>query len=936
MAASNSPNSGSQRKVNVKVTAEIQEALRNLSQLERQVNKIGDLADQGERQQKGFLSPKQVAMYRKILAEIEKTYDKHYDNLGRMSQDYHAKQQKAVADLARRQQALNRAQGGNKWGDVASPRIVEYHERKLKEAQGNVDTLRPLKAELDRMAEIMRQIEGERNRGGTHADRVNNLHELDPYTKHQMQAMVNVAGSTGIISSIGALVNYLGTGKDLVRDREARVRDITQRGAYDGSDESNISRLEKVGREYGYNSSDTVALQSLLMQGGTGDRAKSLQDVESGQQFGRAFGVGSDALAPGFNMFRQMGTMEEGDMKHFAELIAGAISATNMDGRQEEMIRSTTLLASSVSQGLVKMSEQQFGNIASLQAAIGSATPELRGDRGAAMLTNLDQGIKGADHNLELLMGKGTEFTGIEGYYQLQLLKEEGLSNPDNLKRILQNTDKGLGTREMRNLALRNFGLSLHQIEELEKNGTFDKIKNGEMEFTPDMLENLGTQKLSEQTDSYKDSETATRQVNDAAQEIRQRNVADEYEATGSWVMDKFNSMPDWAQKTAVFGGALGGMLFGGKIIRGAGSLLQKGYKAIRPTIGAAGAAGGAAGAGGGIAGWWNRLRGGGGGTPPTGTPPVPPTGGTPPTGGARPPVILGPNGQPLPPSTPPVPPTPPAPPKGGFWNSLGKGGKNLLKGGGKVLGPVGQVMTFDFVDKIGYDFADWFWGHREGDKYNTPGLFDNPFAQQEVHKETKSWVGKRLWDDVSDRFSKEGRKEAADDLAVRNYKFNHPESASKSNEEILQLSKDESVRKQEEFRKMLDPNGDAARFGEMLKAHAKQPTPAPVIPSLTNTPDILSLGKGPLTKEAALKEMGFQQPNWLVDFSDAIENWEKSLDKKATITQEHTVKVVIDGKIDGMTPENQNEVKDAMIPFFQNGQYNPFNLNLMFDQKRR
>ena len=904
-----SSNKNTQRDVNVKVNAEVREALRNLSQLERQVNKLGDLADQGERQQRGFLSPKQVTMYRKILNEIERAYGKHYKNVTEMGEEFQKKQQKAMEDLAKRQQNLNRAQGGNKWGDVASPRIVDYHERKLKESQSYVDSLTPLKAELDRMTELVRKMGGERDRGQGHAERINNLHEMDPYTKHQIQSAVNVASTTGIISSIGALVNYLGVGKDLIRDREAGVRNVVQGGAYEGSDETNIKKIEDVGIRNGYNSADTTLLQSMLNQGGTRDQDKSLQDVQTGQQFGRAFGIDQDALVPGYNMLRQMGTMDEGEMKRFADLLAGAIAANGMDGRQEEMIRSTTLLAHSVSQGLVEMSKGQLNNIVSLQAALGSASPELRGERGASMLSNLDQGIKGADHNLELLLGKGTEFTGIEGYYQLQLLKEEGLSNPENFQRILQNTEKGLGTREMRNLALRQFGLSLHQIEEMEKTGMLDQIRDGTLKFDESMLESLGTEKLAEQDSSYRESETATRQSNDAQQEQRQRNVADEWEAVGSWIMDKFNNLPDWVQKAGIFGGAVGGGLLGGKLVRGAGRALMGGYKKVSPTIGEKNAPKTI------LDRLFNRKP----PTPPAtpGTPPATP--GTP-TG---PRTILGPDGKPLAPSSSvPEPPTKPA----SKLSKLGKWGGKL--GGKKVsalLGIASGAATIASMPDMFESASDLFSGGLSNEMHSE----GRPLAQEELQARFPKGLPSYL-----QAYVDAGHRVTNDmlDMSHPNYyrKWNGYYQTEEGQREAALFNTNPGQRKRYYY------NGEGAEPNpisqDQVSAIADWASNVHPLAKASNyeTP-------GLMTPQQTISKMAeTKQPTWVKEFSDVFKGWERLLDKKNNITQEHTVRVIIDGKIDGMDPNNQAQVKDSMMEFFKNGIYNPFaNFNLMMDQKR-
>lgn len=63
----------------------------------------------------------------------------------------------------------------------------------------------------------------------------------------------------------------------------------------------------------------------------------------------------------------------------------------------------------------------------------------------------------------------------------------------------------------------------------------------------------------------------------------------------------------------------------------------------------------------------------------------------------------------------------------------------------GKILGPAGEIATFDWVDKLAFDAGDWLFGHKKGQQYSKPGVFKNPF-KMETYQDDRPGVLKRLY----------------------------------------------------------------------------------------------------------------------------------------------------------------------------------------------
>jgi len=880
------------RRVDVKVTADVKEALRSVSQLERQATKLGDLADQGVQRQGGFLSPKQVDMYRKIVKEIETTYSNHYKRLQEMQEQYSRKVEASQRKLATHQEALNRAQGANKWGDVASPSIIAYHERKISDAQKELNSTEDMKASISQMTQAISQLQVERLRSQQHASRIDRLHEMAPRTRYAIQGMADAAISSGGITSLGSLISYLGDGKDLIRDRESLARMLAQKGGYEGSDEQNLKAITETGLQSGYAPGQTALLQGSIIQGGTQDRDKALQDVLAAQQFSRAYSVNPEELASGFGILRKMGTLDEGQMKRFADMIGGSIKANSMNGREEEMIRATTMLISSVSRGMTELSDSQAGNVLALQAALGDAVPTLRGEQGAEVLGGIDAAIKAQDPNGDILLGKGTRFTGIEGYYDLELQKAEGLSNPDNLRTLLTNIRNNFSSPEYQQIVLRDWvnnrggNMSLPQAKALMESGLWDQIVSGNAQLTQEQLIQYGMADQTQRLQAYDESETSNRQYNEAMREARQLNVADEYEATGTWVMDQFNKLPDGVQKTAIFGG---GLLGAGALYKMRG-LLFKGYKTFKPPIGGAGAGG----AGAGLAGWVQRLL---GKKTPTPVPTATAASEAAATRAAT--TIFGADGKPI--STVAEEVLEAGTKNGGkgLMSRLGNWGKGLFKWGGRAAGAAGTVLLADEATDQANNVIDWLIGHQEGQSKNKKLL--------------SNWFKDDKYED-----SREGVLKPAADWMV------------------------ETDAKIKTWFKNLFGGADDTKKLQSNNGSNQNPT-AQNLGAYYN-PMTDSLYYRPASSNAQSSKQGTATiPD---DTTKAWENmWEKSLKEftnqiekaRPTVTQEQIIKIVVDGKIQGVTPATESTIKDSIKDFFSwsnpNGMYG-FMLNT--DQKRR
>lgn len=593
--------------VRLKMSLDTSDAVKSLRDFEKQADKLGNLADQGEKLQGGFLSRKQVQTYRGILSDMESTYTRYKQNLTQIDRRYEQLQRsedmrqlrQLENNLKKRQELYNKSMGNNRWGDVASPKIQEYHrsqvgvaEKQLSAHQDSatlkqiLQELKELESSRNALATTVQNLDMQNNRAQGYANRINNLYERNPRNERMANAASTALSATGVVTSIGGYVSYTSTGIDMLRDQERSSQNVTQRlNSYFGvnaADSQHRESIQSMGESLGYNVGDVALVQQAQLNGGNaGDVTKFNSDTEALLKTSRSLALDPSSMAEETSAIKRLGAMEEGDMQKFANILAGAIQKTGASGREAEMLRSTTALLENVAQGQAELSSKAMSNVVGLQTAMGEAVPELKGERGAALLSSIDSNIKNGSPQLDLLMGKGTEFIGVEGMAKLEELKEQGIANPENLQRIFNNADRMFnGNESLIKFTLKEqLGLQMSEYNALKKGGFIDRIKAGDMP-TAEELQQAGITDLAEKWGKYDSSETGRLNSLDAQGQNLQADHAKAADEVAKDSRGLWHSLPDWMQHTllpaAAAGGAAASVLKGRALARGAARMMGR------------------------------------------------------------------------------------------------------------------------------------------------------------------------------------------------------------------------------------------------------------------------------------------------------------------------------------------------------------------------
>lgn len=856
-----------ERDINYNAKIDITEAVRNLRDLERKVNKLGDMADQGQRMQKGFLSTKQVALYKRILDEMKKAQEEFTEKQTKMSERLTEMQEKEEFkklknledNLKRRTELLRNAEGGNKWGDVASPAVQEFHRIKQSEAREQLEDYKgsdefttaenaskDLEAQIAKLGAVLDEFKLQDDRATPHINRINDLRTINPTVDNAIDGASGLARSAGIITGVGAYAGYVNKGIDGLRQQEQSASSVTQKlDEYSGvsnSDAEHRELAQPIGEKNQYDLFQTLALQQGIAKGGITDAEKLGKDTDAIQGYSRAYGTDPNSMAEGGSLLRKMGALEEGQMDKLAKMIGGQVAKNSLGGREEEVSRATIALASTVSQGMDKLTTQGLESIVGLQTDVGSVKG-MEGERGAATLANMDGAIKNSDSNFDLLLGKGTEFQTLEEMIEFEYQKEKGISDTTNVQRVLNNSKMIFGDTKAGNLmtesalAENNF-LTHHEYRALDEQGILDKWEAGDFN-TQEEVEALGIDSLTEKTAQWNETDSRNVQHNDAQGvnlNTDHSKAAEKIatESRGAW----HDLLPDEAQHAILPAAGLGaGMLLGGGLRAGARRLFSR----------------------------------------PVG-----------------------------------------APPGGGLLNTLRGAGGSIASGASKLVAPLAMGAGMVGATELADSTVEGLFGHKEGD-LKAPSLLDtlttNPFKPQLHDDSTDGLLRNNTNDKKVEPVAKEEKKEEAVPTT---------DTKSKLSEEQIQ-----TIEKSKEM--FEDTESGRAMAEQSLKENNIVPKDF----------DIEEYDAVPEQKDKAVPADEIIAENKEKTSNEDMVTKEKNNSQNRDTPkfegegEETVIRIIIEGKIDGMNKENEQTVAKSVKKYFGTQGFNAvpqLNSSFVFD----
>lgn len=404
--------------------------------------------------------------------------------------------------------------------------------------------------------------------------------KLDPFLKKLGSALATIGAATRVFGAINAAAKSSQSGMSLAYKTYGSTLAYTDYNQA-RKDASNL------GAPNGYD-------YETVMGAGSANMAKAgfttLENYEADMnqllKTSKAWGIDASSLAGASGMMASIGVTESGEQKKFADLLAESIVQAEMSGREDEQLQVLETIADSLASNASSVSMNSLAGSLNLYSALVAQNENLKGTRGAQVITSMQDLATSGNSSLDILAGFGTKYTGIAGKLQLRELAE---TNPEQYwKQVYQGYTQRYGTENKTNFTYflsRQLGsvtkaedvvASLGQVSRKDYDQVYKTLPTGE-KATDARAQNYNQDKVS----TFERKDVEVKEVKD--------DVGNIVNATTAPFWGAFNNLSDgWKTVLGVgaslgtsFGGAhmLSKGLFGKTPIDMLGGLLGKGTK---------------------------------------------------------------------------------------------------------------------------------------------------------------------------------------------------------------------------------------------------------------------------------------------------------------------------------------------------------------------
>lgn len=254
--------------------------------------------------------------------------------------------------------------------------------------------------------------------------------------------------------------------------------------------------LIATGRAYGFSNQQVLGLASMYGQtNGRAGAGRLAEDMRTTQGLARAYGMQATEAGGYLNQANRAGIVGPGSdvssMRQFSALLADAISAGGMQGREGEVMSSVIDLTRAINSQTVKVGGTTIAASA-LTTLNQTGIRGLQGENGETLLGKINSAIQNPSGGEAGNLFMYRALTGGKGGMNLadySYLKEEGLAGQtqdgkSNLQAVMEAVNEMPIKGRYRLMAASNLtGMSMHQMESLEgaffKDGKFDMAKMG-------------------------------------------------------------------------------------------------------------------------------------------------------------------------------------------------------------------------------------------------------------------------------------------------------------------------------------------------------------------------------------------------------------------------------------------------------------------------
>jgi len=305
----------------------------------------------------------------------------------------------------------------------------------------------------------------------------------------------------------------------------------------------------QVGKEYGYSTGESLsAADAYIKKAGFTNMENTKRDINAIEGMSRAYSMDPTQTADTAGSLNRMGVIKDGDQQKLANMFSEALKRNKMGGREDEQLDVLKSMAENLDYHNVTVSSNDLMGMMNLQSKMVEVNQGFKGEKGANVVSQLNEGIINGGDVVDRLLGWGTEYSGVggeKGRWAFEQQKAKGIGTDSdegmqNLTAIVRNfekmTGKGANSDEFKMMLKQQFGLETDVIEKLMSDPKFVSfLKNSDEQVKELQAVNKSVEKESLPTDikenlkSYQDSNLAAKQKNINAKENLSETVGNDW-----------------------------------------------------------------------------------------------------------------------------------------------------------------------------------------------------------------------------------------------------------------------------------------------------------------------------------------------------------------------------------------------------------------------
>lgn len=460
--------------------------------------------------------------------------------------------------------------------------IEQEIEARKKFNQTLNDTIENLKAKTDQLNNSNVKVEADRNStAGVIASRA---------------PSIAIAGIGSAMAAIGGLYAKGATANAGMRDSTISLGQRTGNGDFRAiRKEAQTMGIEK---QLGYKGADMLQFQEdALSNIGFTNKEDLTSNTRALAEGSRAVPVDSETLSGFMNDQMRRGAVSGKDqIKAIQEGFLGAIQKSGMVGREKEQLNALKTLSDQSFSGRNGSNEELKQQMAMLTLLNKTGSRAVQGEQGAELMTSLSAGIQGSvwNNKASLLLGKGSQYQGLSGMYDLAGKQEEG-ATPENLQKIIGSVQKAVPNDEkgqkyvLKSAMHELFGTNAtnDQVDGIMKAYGNGNLNEENINKIMNESESTGKDKYKKNADDYTNSKEGMANRSEAVTEKQASGINDWGDALRG-INSKLGGIPPAMYALGAGMGALATALMTSGTMGGLSSfvknLTRKPFKAVEPT----------------------------------------------------------------------------------------------------------------------------------------------------------------------------------------------------------------------------------------------------------------------------------------------------------------------------------------------------------------